>query len=111
MSKVADQKFVKWHKATWKTIRTRGLKLTAIALGLIVPGLCLEYPEYVIEVPIGAIVVLWLILLLTSWALWYLAAKIAGPDLGKAPGRAGKATLEDARRVGMDRPNSWSRPR
>lgn len=100
MSKEADQKFVATHKAVWKKIRTRTLKLVAIGLVAIVPLACLLFPEFD---PVGA-GVLFLIMCGLAWATWYRAAKIAGPNLGKAPGRAGRATLEDCKRVGMVRP-------
>jgi hypothetical protein len=88
-----DQLRLKAHSKAKKSARAVPLKIVAECVGMIpfiaLPLAFLFNPIVLVVAPIA---------LAGRWLLLIAAARVYGPHLGEDPGRAHKATLEDARR-------------
>ena len=94
----SDQKFVTRHSKAKKWLKAKAYKIASVFAAVVVPAGNFVFPN---QVPLSAVFPLAIVGLVAAYCLRLMAAKVYGPDLGQAPGRARKADLNDLKKAGL----------
>lgn len=93
-----DQKLISRHSKAKKWLKSQAFKTAGAMAILFVPISVFAFPD---RVPLSAALPLAAIGIVAAYRLRLEAAKVYGPDLGQAPGRARKANLNDLKKAGL----------